>query len=436
LEFSNFQGKIYIAIISNGNMRSMRRERRKTAQRKQAILDIILEKQPIKTMDLFRETCNKLGRDDHLSQSTFFHYLNELEEAGIIEKTALGWRVNRRGLLHLQRVNYLNNLLGGQRLIYSELADVFCAFEDQWLEAGLSQISSDIAEEVICQFFIQATFSFLRTRLELDEELKPDLFRFFESFVRSVGQVVWVGYCASAEDVGARNLWELVDKVMKNEVLLERLSTFMYYGLRKTFAGDAEALAFIKALWRVGFFGKLIISLVIQDVERVKKIYSNIDEFPQEDELEKISAILRQYLEWLRGLEATIVIPISAKFLTSIPGRIALNEFEAWLRALKEGRLDHRSWIFTRGKQLLEKLITQLKRLEAQELKAAPLEFLGRAHPELYEVLIERVDPQENWVLEDLFECHPRGRDIAFYQELLGEIERRSDANLELCRKT
>jgi len=413
----------------------MRRGRRKTAERKQVILEIISEKQPIKTMDLFKEACAKLGENDKLSQSTFFYYLGELERTGIVEKTARGWQLNRRGLLHLQRVNYLNNLLGGQRLIYSELADVFCAFEDQWLEAGLSQISSDITGEVICQFFIQATFSFLRTRFELGEELKPDLFRFFESFVRSVGQVVWVGYCASAEDVGARNLWELVDKVMKNEVPLEKLSTFTYYGLRKTFAGDAETLAFTKALWRVGFFGKLVISLAIQDVERVKKIYSNIDEFPQEDELEKITAILRQYLEWLRSLEATIVIPISAKFLTSIPGRIALNEFEAWLKALKEGRLDHRVWIFTRGKQLLEKLITQLKRLEAQELKAAPLEFLGRARPELYEVLIEPIDTQEDWNLEDLFEYHPRGRDIEFYLEILREMEKRLETNPELRRK-
>jgi len=414
----------------------MRRERRKTVERKQVILEIISQKQPIKTMDLFREVCARLGQADKLSQSTFFYYLNELEQAGVVEKTALGWRINRHGLLHLQRVNYLNNLLGGQRLIYSELADVFCAFEDQWLETGLSQISSNVAEEVICQFFIQATLNFLRTHFEFDEELKPDLFRFFESFVRSVGQVVWVGYHASAEIVGARNLWGLVNKVMDGEVPLDRLSTFMYYGLipfglGKTFAWDAETLAFIRVLWRVGFFGKLVISLVNQDVERVKKIYSSIDKFPREDELEKISTILRQYFEWLRGLEATIVIPISAKFLTSIPGRVTLNKFEAWLRALREGRLDHRLRFFMKGAQLLEKLIAQLKRLEPQELKATPLEVLEQTHPELWQTLMEPIDPQEDWILEDLFEYHPRGREIRFYEELLEEIRLRSETNLK-----
>jgi len=416
-------------------MRAMRRERRKTVERKQVILDIISEKQPIKTMDLFKEACAKIGENDKLSQSTFFYYLSELEQAGVIEKTALGWQLNRRGLLRRDRLNYLTELVKDQKLIESGYADIFGNFDDSFLEERVKEIFNDLVQKAIQRFYLQAGFCFQIMRSGLDQELsKLSSFQLLQDFARSVGYAVWMGYCLSLERarVSVMNLWELVMKLVKDEKGVKKLSTFAYYGLRRIFHQDSEVLAFAKVLWRVGFWGDFVV--LFAGLHWVTEVFSHINDYPSEREMAKISKLLHLFIEWLRGHKLTIIIPISAESLISAEGKHAVAEFEAWFTALREGRLDHRSWIFTRGKQLLEKLITQLKKLESQELKAVPLEVLEQMRPELYEVLIEPIDAQENWILEDLFEHHPRGRDIAFYRELLGEIEKRLDANPDLRR--
>jgi len=410
-------------------MRNMKRERRKTAERKQVILDIISEKQPIKTMDLFKEACAKLGENDKLSQSTFFYYLDELERTGVIEKTALGWQLNRRGLLRRDRMSYLSELVKDQKLIDSAYADIFGNFDDSFLEGRVKEIFDDLIQEAIQRFYLQAGFCFQIMRSGLDQELsKLSSFQLLQDFARSVGYAVWMGYCLSLERarVGVTNLWELVMKLVKDEKGVKKLSTFAYYGLRRIFHQDSEVLAFAKVLWRVGFWGDFVV--LFAGLHWVTEVFSHINDYPSEREMAKISKLLRLFIEWLRGHKLTIIIPISAESLISAEGKHAVAEFEAWFTALREGRLDHRSWIFTEGAELLQKLIMQLKRLDPQELKAAPLEVLEQMHPELWETLIEPIDPQENWVLEDLFEHHPRGRDIAFYRELLAEIEKRLEA--------
>ena len=111
-----------------------------------------------------------------------------------------------------------------------------------------------------------------------------------------------------------------------------------------------------------------------------------------------------------------------------------MNEFETWLADLRGGRLDHRLWIFTKGKQLLETLITRLERLDPETL-GAPVDFLEERYPGIGELLDYQIDIDEIWSLRDLFGYYPRGRDITFYRELLGEIESRLKANPDLRRK-
>ena len=48
----------------------------------------------------------------------------------------------------------------------------------------------------------------------------------------------------------------------------------------------------------------------------------------------------------LDELKAVGVIPIISEHLHLYFGRVAMIEFESWLKALKEGRPDHREWIF------------------------------------------------------------------------------------------
>jgi len=422
-------------------MRNMRRERRKTAERKQVILEIISQKQPIKTMDLFREVCARLGQADRLSQSTFFYYLDELERTGIIEKTALGWQLNRRGLLRRDRLNYLSELVKDQKLIDSGYADIFGNLGNPFLEAIISrEFFSDLIQEAICRFYLQVGFCFEATHaeadqlgeiFELDKKEKLTTLQLTQAFVRSIGYAIWIGYLLSIERARfeVNSLRELLERFAKNEEGVKKLSTFFCYGLQQIFHQDPEVLAFAKVLRRIGFWREFIKSIL--SLDWVEQVYSHIKNYPSKRGMTKISKLLRLFIEWLMKNELTIIIPISAESLISTEVRCILFEFDGWFTALKEGWLDHRSWIFREGVELLEKLIMQLKRLDPQELKATPLEVLKRVHPELWETLMEPIDPQEGWILEDLFEYHPRGREIRFYEELLEEIRLRSERKLD-----
>jgi DNA-binding PadR family transcriptional regulator len=403
----------------------MRVMRVRSVKLEKLMISVLSERQPLRAKDLFREISSRLKKEEKVSEPTFYRYLEDLSKRGLIERTEKGWRLNEKGLLKQERINYLNEFLRECKIVDSGYADIYGNFEDYYLETKLSQIAFDIAREAVCRFYLQATIVFMRSHFDVDREV--GLFEFFTKFTRSIGLAVWMGYRLSVEKVEANNLWELVNKVMKNEVAFERLSTFFYYGLRKIFTKDTEALTFMKILCHANFPGNLVMLLVSQDMEKVKQIYSSINEYPSEDEIEEVSRILESFLEWLKRLEATIVIPISPKFFNSISGRVAVNEFEKWLTALRDGLLDHRSWIFNQGKQKLETLIVQLKRLEPKELKTIPIESLEEAHPKIGEILEEPLDLQEPWTLGDLFVHHPRGRDIRFYQEILEEISRREN---------
>jgi hypothetical protein len=169
---------------------------------------------------------------------------------------------------------------------------------------------------------------------------------------------------------------------------------------------------------------------------RARQIFSKIpnddDDSPngsKEDEVDE--EFFRSLLRWLMEREAVVIIPISPKFYASIPEAEKMNEFETWLADLRGGRLDHRLWIFTKGKQLLETLVTRLERLDPEAL-GAPIEFLEARYPVLAELLDDQVDIDEIWTLRDLMAYYPRGRDIAFYRELLAEIEKRLEANPKL----
>ncbi|MCC6019286.1 MAG: hypothetical protein LM601_09665 [Candidatus Verstraetearchaeota archaeon] len=80
--------------------------------------------------------------------------------------------------------------------------------------------------------------------------------------------------------------------------------------------------------------------------------------------------------------------------------------FEKWLKALKNGFLDHRNYLFS-------------SEVERRLLKARDYVAKGKAP------LNEKIDYAEPWTLRDLYEHHPRGRDPAFYEEILEAIKDR-----------
>lgn len=405
------------------------------------IVTILSIKGSLKGEDLLYEVQSQLGRS--VSRATLYRYLRDLEARGIVERGADGWRVNRRGLYRQKRINELNEFLEGAALFGCDFADVYVSPRVSYYAATrVSQASMEKARELITEFYLIETVEFIRSRMAGGGFLKR-----FEEFLRNVGLIVWTGFRLSAEPVGAANLWELIMLVRKGELGEDALTRYCYYGLKKLFIRDAELLAFLKILHDVGFFGALVMTLVGQDREtlsRVRQIFSRIpnddetndskktEENKKENKIDK--GLFQSLFKWLIAREAVVIIPISQKFYASKMEAGKAVEFEGWLAALRDGRLDHRLWIFTKGKQLLETLIARLERLDPEAL-GAPVDFLEERYPGIGELLDYQIDIDEIWSLRDLLEYYPRGRDIAFYRELLGEIERRLEANPELRRK-
>jgi len=79
--------------------------------------------------------------------------------------------------------------------------------------------------------------------------------------------------------------------------------------------------------------------------------------------------------------------------------------FDEWLSALKEGNLDHRSWIF--DEKSVSTLINTYK-----DVKKGKIPQNG----------IIDIEP---WTISDLYYFHPRGKDVNFWKELLLEINSR-----------
>jgi len=412
-------------------------EMRSPAKIDELILRILREKGPeLSPKELYLELCRRLGPENGVSRVTLYRHMWSLETRKLVEKTRKGWRLNKCALFCKKRLNDINQLLERLTLFNYNFADVYVSPNVSYYTAAkLSQISAEEAAEIIKALYLGETIEFIREHMvNLQDGF---LVSFEEKLLRNVGLIVWTGFRLSAEPVSAANLWELIVLVRKGELGEDALTRYFYYGLKKLFRHDAKILTFLKFLRDVGFFGALLMMLIGQDrgtLIRAKLIFSKIpsDEDEKEDEVDE--DFFQSLLRWLMEREAVVIIPISQKFYASETEAEKMVEFEKWLAALREGRLDHRLWVFTKGKQLLETLIMWLKRLDPEAL-GAPIEFLGERYPALRELLDNQVDIDEIWTLRDLIAYYPAGKKIEFYQEILREIEKRLEANPELRRK-
>lgn len=82
-----------------------------------------------------------------------------------------------------------------------------------------------------------------------------------------------------------------------------------------------------------------------------------------------------------------------------------LPRFEQWVKALREGNLDHRSWIFTKGEKELIRAFRAVKRHK----------------PPSRSSLIDL----EPWTLRDVYMYHPKGRELDLYKELIDMLRTR-----------
>lgn len=150
-----------------------------------------------------------------------------------------------------------------------------------------------------------------------------------------------------------------------------------------------------------------------------KIIFSIINEFPIKEELENVSGDLDQTLikikEHEKHLFSFMDLPFRSKMFViyvwgypevfEVSDRDFLPMFEQWFSALKEGRLDHRSWIF--DKNSVATIINSLKEVKKGRVPA------------------DGIIDIEPWTIRSLYVFHPRGKDESFWKELLVAINAR-----------
>jgi hypothetical protein len=127
----------------------------------------------------------------------------------------------------------------------------------------------------------------------------------------------------------------------------------------------------------------------------------------------------RAYLEILKDIPARSKMQITYLWgfseVFNVSDKEFLVQFERWKKALEEGNLDHRSFLFNEGLKRLERAYNAVRR--------------GKRPPDL------RVC-YESWTLLDLHKYHPRGKDPQFYEELLTQVRKRKPENQRLYRRT
>lgn len=161
-----------------------------------------------------------------------------------------------------------------------------------------------------------------------------------------------------------------------------------------------------------------------------KIIFSIISQFNFE-ELKSVNGNLEQTLakikEHKKHLWSLMALPFRSRMLVvylwgypeifEVSDKEFLPMFAEWFSALKAGYLDHRSWIF--GKKAITTVINALKAVRR-----------GKAPP-------DGITDLEPWTIKDLYQFHPRGKGIDFWEELLMELNirmHRKPRKRELCR--
>jgi hypothetical protein len=148
-------------------------------------------------------------------------------------------------------------------------------------------------------------------------------------------------------------------------------------------------------------------------------IFSIISQFSTQEELEGVNGDLNQTLNKIKEHEKHLFsfmdLPFRSKmFMVYVWGypevfevsdRDFLPMFEQWFSALKEGHLDHRSWIF--DKKSVSTIIQSFNEVKK-----------GRIPP-------DGIIDIEPWTIRSLYFFHPRGKDESFWKELLIEINAR-----------
>jgi len=160
-------------------------------------------------------------------------------------------------------------------------------------------------------------------------------------------------------------------------------------------------------------------------------IFSIFDRFNFDNEFQNINGNIEQTLFKIKKHEEHLwplmELPFRSKMfivylwgypeIFHVSDKAFLPMFAEWFSALKAGYLDQRSWIFNE-----KSIIALINALKAVRRDKAPPDGI-----------IDLV----RWTIKDLYQYHPRGKDVDFWEELLRELKRQMQqkpSNQELCR--
>jgi len=151
------------------------------------------------------------------------------------------------------------------------------------------------------------------------------------------------------------------------------------------------------------------IRYLMSDTNKFSEVHGSL-----EDNLAKLNIYGKDFIRYLEELprKSQILITYVWGFddISKISEETFLPDFESWFSALKQGNLDDHTWLFEEQTKLeLIKAIRRVKR---------------RRNPD--PIKIDFV----NWTLKDLYEYHPRGKELKFWEDLLNELEKRKHAEM------
>lgn len=173
--------------------------------------------------------------------------------------------------------------------------------------------------------------------------------------------------------------------------------------------------------WRL--LGEVAPYVAFEQLEDVKGNNQEIIDFLSRDENQKM---LSKFLEEMNKTKFALLVSVGFDQFDKLLWVYLLEDFENWNSSLREGKLDNREWIFDEGANNLWKFIRYLKKKEKHPFRGGDL--MTRRLPQSAPL---QVDKGESWDLMFLYDHHPRGRSIAFYEEIRELIDERRKQKMQ-----
>jgi len=152
----------------------------------------------------------------------------------------------------------------------------------------------------------------------------------------------------------------------------------------------------------------------LKDIEGSEK--ENIEFLTQT----KNQKLLSKFIQEVNQIVFVLMVSVGYRRIDEILWDWILRHFEDWKISLRKGELDNREWIFKEGIRELEQVIKALK------MGRRP-PFRGFVDVDSWKRSTGRVELEKGrlWDIRYLYEHHPRGKSLDFFEEIYSMIAER-----------